>query len=144
MSWARDEWKDGLPHKALKKIEEIESDLERAKRDKIQKQYQIDSLQAMVDKQKQIAETERTQSVSSRREAQTLAENCENLERAKRKALQDLSQRDARYASLEDQLKKTKATLEAETNQKVQIKVVLDIWVRNYLTIILVGFCIVE
>ena len=128
MSWARDEWKDGLPHKALQKIEAIEADLERVKRDKIQKQYQIDSLQAMVDKQKQIAETEKAQSVSSRREAQALAENCENLERAKRRALQDLSQRDARYTSIEDQLKRTKSTLEAEINQKMQIKVSLKFY----------------
>lgn len=123
MSWAQDEWKDGLPYKALQKIEALEGELERVKRDKQQKQYQIDSVQAMLDKQKQIADTERAQSVASRRETQTLAESCENLERAKRKALQDISQRDARYASVEDQLKRTRAMLEAETNQKAQIKV---------------------
>ena len=123
MSWARDEWKDGLPTRALQKIEAMESELERSKRDKQQRQCQIDSLQAMLEKQKQIAEKEKALSVSSRRENQTLAENCENLERAKRKTMQELNQKDARYAAVEDQLKRAKASLDAETHQKSQIKV---------------------
>ena len=45
MSWAANEWKDGLPTRALQKIEELEQQLEKLKREKQQKQCQMDSME---------------------------------------------------------------------------------------------------
>lgn len=45
MSWAADEWKDGLPAKALQKINQLETQFERLKKEREQKQYQLDSLE---------------------------------------------------------------------------------------------------
>ena len=45
MSWAVSEWKDGLPVRALQKIEEIEKQLDRLNKERQQKQFQMDSLQ---------------------------------------------------------------------------------------------------
>lgn len=53
MSWAVEEWKDGLPAKALQKIQEIEAQLDKLKKERQQKQFQMDSLEATLQKQKQ-------------------------------------------------------------------------------------------
>uniref|UniRef100_A0AAZ1XQG7 Centromere protein Cenp-F N-terminal domain-containing protein n=1 Tax=Oreochromis aureus TaxID=47969 RepID=A0AAZ1XQG7_OREAU len=53
MSWAVEEWKDGLPGKALQKIQEMEVQLDKMKKEKTQKQFQLDSLEAAIQKQKQ-------------------------------------------------------------------------------------------
>ena len=44
MSWAANEWKDGLPHRALQKIAEYEGQLERFKKELSQKEFQLDGL----------------------------------------------------------------------------------------------------
>lgn len=53
MSWAVEEWKDGLPGKALQKIREMEAQLDKLKKERTQKQFQLDSLEAALQKQKQ-------------------------------------------------------------------------------------------
>lgn len=53
MSWAVEEWKDGLPGKALQKIQEMEVHLDKLKKERTQKQFQVDSLEAALQKQKQ-------------------------------------------------------------------------------------------
>uniref|UniRef100_A0A3Q3EED8 Centromere protein Cenp-F N-terminal domain-containing protein n=1 Tax=Labrus bergylta TaxID=56723 RepID=A0A3Q3EED8_9LABR len=53
MSWAVEEWKDGLPGKALQKIQEMEVQLDKLKKERSQKQFQMDSLEAALQKQKQ-------------------------------------------------------------------------------------------
>lgn len=53
MSWAVEEWKDGLPVKALQKIQEMEVHLDKLKKERTQKQFKLDSLEAALQKQKQ-------------------------------------------------------------------------------------------
>lgn len=53
MSWAVEEWKDGLPGKALQKIREMEVQLDKLKKERTQKQFQLESLEAAMQKQKQ-------------------------------------------------------------------------------------------
>ena len=53
MSWAVEEWKDGLSGKALQKVQELEGQLDKYKKEKNQKQFQLDSLEAALQKQKQ-------------------------------------------------------------------------------------------
>ena len=48
MSWAANEWKDGLPHKALRAIEEMEKNLEWLKKERTQRQYQFDTLEQVI------------------------------------------------------------------------------------------------
>lgn len=45
MSWLTDEWKDGLPSRALQKIAQIEAQLEKLKKEREQKQFQFESLE---------------------------------------------------------------------------------------------------
>ena len=44
MSWAINEWKDGLSHRALQEISKLESQVDRQQKERAQKQYQIDGL----------------------------------------------------------------------------------------------------
>lgn len=53
MSWAVEEWKDGLPGRALQKIQEMEVQLDKLKKERTQKQFQLESLEAALQKQKQ-------------------------------------------------------------------------------------------
>ncbi len=45
MSWVADEWKQGLPHKALLKIEELEQQKDRATKDSQNKQFRLETLE---------------------------------------------------------------------------------------------------
>lgn len=45
MSWLADEWKNELPMRALRHVEEIEQQLERLKKDNQQKQFRVDNLE---------------------------------------------------------------------------------------------------
>lgn len=47
MSWAADEWKDGLPPQALQKISQLETQLTKFKKDRDQKQCQLESLEVV-------------------------------------------------------------------------------------------------
>ena len=45
MSWASMEWKNELPSRALQKVEELEQQLEKLKKERQQKQCQMDTLE---------------------------------------------------------------------------------------------------
>ena len=45
MSWVQQEWKDGLPPRALQKIEQLEMQMEKVKKECQQKQFQFESLE---------------------------------------------------------------------------------------------------
>ena len=44
MSWALEEWKEGLPTRALQKIQELEGQLDKLKKEKQHRQFQLESL----------------------------------------------------------------------------------------------------
>lgn len=48
MSWAADEWKDGLPARALQKIQQLEAQNEKVRKNSEQKQFQLDSLEQVI------------------------------------------------------------------------------------------------
>lgn len=53
MSWALEEWKEGLPTRALQKIQELEGQLDKLKKERQQRQFQLETLEAALQKQKQ-------------------------------------------------------------------------------------------
>uniref|UniRef100_A0A8C0GRD2 Centromere protein Cenp-F N-terminal domain-containing protein n=1 Tax=Chelonoidis abingdonii TaxID=106734 RepID=A0A8C0GRD2_CHEAB len=53
MSWVVEEWKEGLSTRALQKIQELESQLDKLKKERQQRQFQLESLEAALQKQKQ-------------------------------------------------------------------------------------------
>ncbi|XP_052009006.1 centromere protein F-like isoform X2 [Xyrauchen texanus] len=108
MSWAVEEWKDGLPAKALQKIQEIEGQLDKLKKDRQQKQFQMDSLEATLQKQRQKMDSEKSEAAALKRENQSLVESCENLEKARQKLNHDLQVKEQQVNYLEGQLNSCK------------------------------------
>lgn len=53
MSWAVEEWKEGLSPRVLQKIHELESQVDKLKKERQQRQYQLETLEAALQKQKQ-------------------------------------------------------------------------------------------
>ena len=45
MSWAADEWKTDLPHRALQKVEQLEAQMNRFKKEAEMKQFKLDSME---------------------------------------------------------------------------------------------------
>ncbi|BFZ12261.1 hypothetical protein BsWGS_15300 [Bradybaena similaris] len=99
MSWAADEWKDGLNPKALSKIREIEAHVDRLKKERDQKQFQVDSLEQALEVQKRKG-TEKSEIATLQRENQSLVETCKDLEKTKEKLNSELALKDSEVASL--------------------------------------------
>uniref|UniRef100_A0A3Q0RL32 Centromere protein F n=1 Tax=Amphilophus citrinellus TaxID=61819 RepID=A0A3Q0RL32_AMPCI len=97
MSWAVEEWKDGLPGKALQKIQELEVQLDKLKKERTQKQFQLDSLEAALQKQKQKVDSERTETSALKRENQSLVESCDSLEKARQKVAHELGVKEQQF-----------------------------------------------
>uniref|UniRef100_A0A672TZE7 Centromere protein Cenp-F N-terminal domain-containing protein n=1 Tax=Strigops habroptila TaxID=2489341 RepID=A0A672TZE7_STRHB len=53
MSWAVEEWKEGISPRVLQKIHELESQVDKLRKERQQRQFQLESLEAALQKQKQ-------------------------------------------------------------------------------------------
>ncbi|XP_072365143.1 centromere protein F isoform X2 [Scyliorhinus torazame] len=112
MSWAVEEWKQGLPTKALQKIQEIETQLDKLKKERQQRQFQLESLEAALLKQKQKVENEKTETSVLKREHQSLIESCDNLEKTRQKISHDLQVKESQVNYLEGQLASSKKRMD--------------------------------
>ncbi|CAO2638833.1 Centromere protein F [Lemmus lemmus] len=112
MSWALEEWKEGLPTRALQKIQELEGQLDKLKKEKQQRQFQLDSLEAALQKQKQKVEDGKTEGADLKRENQRLMEVCENLEKTKQKISHELQVKESQVNFQEGQLSSCKKQIE--------------------------------
>ncbi|XP_051004080.1 centromere protein F [Acomys russatus] len=112
MSWALEEWKEGLPTRALQKIQELEGQLDKLKKEKQQRQFQLDSLEAALQKQKQKVEDGKTEGADLKRENQRLVEICENLEKTKQKLSHELQAKESQVNFQESQLSSCKKQIE--------------------------------
>ncbi|XP_048213234.1 centromere protein F [Perognathus longimembris pacificus] len=112
MSWALEEWKEGLPTRALQKIQELEGQLDKLKKEKQQRQFQLDTLDAALQKQKQKVENEKNEATNLKRENQRLMEICENLEKMKQKISHELQVKESQVNFQEGQLNSGKKQIE--------------------------------
>ncbi|XP_059137207.1 centromere protein F [Peromyscus eremicus] len=112
MSWALEEWKEGLPTRALQKIQELEGQLDKLKKEKQQRQFQLDSLEAALQKQKQKVEDGKTEGADLKRENQRLVEICETLERTKQKISHELQVKESQLNFQEGQLSSCRKQIE--------------------------------
>ncbi|XP_067831683.1 centromere protein F-like [Heptranchias perlo] len=104
MSWALEEWKSELSSRALQKVSEYESQLDKLKRERQQKQLQLDSLEVAFQKQNQKLEGERNENATLKRETQSLTEARNNLEKARQRLCHEIQVKEALVCSLEGQL----------------------------------------
>ncbi|XP_078516641.1 uncharacterized protein LOC144781595 isoform X2 [Lissotriton helveticus] len=117
MSWTAEEWKVGLPSRALQKISEQERQLEKLSKEKQQKQLQMQALDMTLHKQKQKYEEGRAELAALTQEKQNLTEVYTGSERARQRLTQELQVKDAQVCSLQGLLsaaKKEISSLEQE------------------------------
>ncbi|XP_063247107.1 centromere protein F [Prinia subflava] len=112
MSWAVEEWKEGLSPRVLQKIHELESQVDKLKKERQQRQYQLETLEAALQKQKQKVENEKNESAILKRENQSLMELCDNLEKAKQKIAHDLQVKESQVNIQSGQLNSCKKDIE--------------------------------
>ncbi|OXB77919.1 UNVERIFIED_CONTAM: hypothetical protein H355_015205 [Colinus virginianus] len=112
MSWVVEEWKEGLSPRVLQKIHELESQVDKLKKERQQRQFQLDSLEAALQKQKQKVENEKNETASLKRENQSLMELCDSLDKAKQKNSHDLQVKESQVNILSGQLSSSKKEIE--------------------------------
>ncbi|XP_042294897.1 centromere protein F-like [Sceloporus undulatus] len=119
MSWPGEEWKVGLPAQALRAIAEVEHRLERLQKERQQKQVQLDTLEAVMHKQRLKHEEEKASWALLSQENRSLAETCEQMERVRQRLAQELQAKDAQLSCLKAQL--TQATrCQAEVEEELR------------------------
>ncbi|NXE47590.1 CENPF protein, partial [Casuarius casuarius] len=112
MSWAVEEWKEGLSTRVLQKIHELESQVDKLKKERQQRQFQLESLEAALQKQKQKVENEKNEGATLKRENQSLMELCDSLEKAKQKISHDLQVKESQVNFQSGQLNSSKKQIE--------------------------------
>ncbi|XP_063187042.1 centromere protein F [Chroicocephalus ridibundus] len=112
MSWAVEEWKEGLSPRVLQKIHELESQVDKLKKERQQRQFQLESLEAALHKQKQKVENEKNEAATLKRENQSLMELCDSLEKAKQKISHDLQVKESQVNIQSGQLNSSKKDIE--------------------------------
>lgn len=122
MSWAKDEWKDGLSAYVLKNITELEQQNERIVKDNKQKLFQLESCTAALEKQKRLTEEEKGKHSTLKREIQSLSESCDEAERNKQKLQHEIQLKDGKISCIEGQLNRVKQCLDVETNKATHLK----------------------
>ena len=122
MSWARDEWKQELPANALKNVYELEQRCETLQKDNKLKQFQFESLQAALDKQKKLTEEEKSNHLALKKEISSWTESCRELEQNREKTLHDLNAKEAHIRCLDGKLSRCQHNLETETAKGMQLK----------------------
>ncbi|KFP58571.1 Centromere protein F [Cathartes aura] len=112
MSWAVEEWKEGLSPRVLQKIHELESQVDKLKKERQQRQFQLESLETALQKQKQKVENEKNEAATLKRENQSLMELCDSLEKAKQKISHDLQVKESQVNIQSGQLNSSKKDIE--------------------------------
>ena len=133
MSWARDEWKENLSAQALKKVSEYEQNFERNRKELQQRQFQLDSLDAALQKQKLLAEEEKNNANQYKRDLQVVSQKCDDCEKTKSKVMADLQMKESRIKCLDGQLINEKQAKESEIAKSSRLKQDLDTRYANLL-----------
>ncbi|XP_068089062.1 centromere protein F [Hyperolius riggenbachi] len=112
MSWVVEEWKEGLPTRTLQKIRELEDQLDKLKKERQQRQFQLESLEAAFQKQKQKVESEKGEVTALKRENKSLIECCDSQEKTRQRMAHEQQMKDTQISLLEGQLLASKSQIE--------------------------------
>lgn len=117
MSWAKDEWKNELKPIALKHVDKLEQNLEALKKDKQQRSFQIESLEAALAVQKRKNDEGKSKVADLQRELQSIAERYEDASKAREKLTQEVQLKESRLNVVEGQLQSAKQAYENEKSK---------------------------
>lgn len=126
MSWAKEEWKQELSANALNKVYDLEQRCETLQKEGKQRQFQLDSLQAALAKQKKLTEDEKANASSLKKENHSLSESIHELERGREKILHDLHAKEGQIRCLEGKFARCQQQLDSETAKGLQLKNDMD------------------
>ncbi|KAM5295314.1 LOW QUALITY PROTEIN: centromere protein F-like [Glossophaga mutica] len=112
MSWAVGDGKEGLPTRAPQKTHELEGQLHKLKKERPQRQFQLETLEAVLQKQTHKVENEESEATTLQRENRSLRETCENLEKAKQKISHELQVKESQVNIQEGQLSSARKQIE--------------------------------
>lgn len=126
MSWAKEEWKQELSANGLQHVYDLEQRCETLLKDSKQRQFQMDSLQAALAKQKKLTEEEKANALSLKKENHLLSESMQELERKLEKNVHDMNAKDGQIRCLDGKLSRCQQMLEAESANSMQLKNDLD------------------
>ena len=117
MSWAKDEWKNELSSNALQNVDKLEKSLEALKKDKQQRSFQLESLEASLALQKRKNEEERNRTIDLQRELQGIADRYEEAAKSREKLSQEIQLKESRLNVVEGQLQTVKQAFENEKSK---------------------------
>ncbi|XP_015755377.1 PREDICTED: tropomyosin, muscle-like [Acropora digitifera] len=126
MSWAKEEWKQELSANALNKVYDLEQRCETLHKDVRQKQFQLDSSQAALAKQKKVTEEEKANAALLKKDNHSLSESIQDLERNREKILHDFHAKEGQIRCLDGKLNRTQQQLDGEVAKAAQLKNELD------------------
>ena len=126
MSWASEEWKQELSANALNKVYDLEQRCETLQKEGKQRQFQLDSLKAAIEKQKKLTDEEKGNNSTLKKENHSLSESIQELERNREKILHDLHAKEGQIRCLDGKLARCQQLLDSETAKEVQLKNDMD------------------
>ncbi|KAH3696089.1 hypothetical protein DPMN_083552 [Dreissena polymorpha] len=126
MSWAAEEWKVDLSHQARQKVEQLEGQLNRLKKEAEMKQFKIDSMEQVIQKEKKRVEDERSEMSALKRELQSITESCQDVEQRRQKLATDVLSKDSHINALNGQMAHLKKQLDMEVAKVNELEVVIQ------------------
>ena len=129
MSWAADEWKDGLLPLALQKIFQLEIQVAKFRKDSDEEQCRLDIIEVAFQTQKKRTEDEKTANAQLSRDMKVMADSHEDMQKKVDKMQHDLSVKDGTILNLEGTVTLNKAAIEGE-HEKSSLVAVNFLWKR--------------
>uniref|UniRef100_A0A8C4RYG4 Centromere protein F-like n=1 Tax=Erpetoichthys calabaricus TaxID=27687 RepID=A0A8C4RYG4_ERPCA len=126
MSWTLDNWKADLPHRALQKVEDLEVQLEKLKKERQQRQFQLETSDTALLKQKQKYDESCNEASTLKKEVKKLLEDTTSLDRAKGRLSHDLQVKDAQVCSLEGQLGSARKQIDSLQQELKRVQAELE------------------
>ncbi|TSY55757.1 Centromere protein F [Bagarius yarrelli] len=126
MSWAAEDWTNGLSGLVLKKVQELQVYNEKLIRERQQRQLQLDNSEAALHKQKQKYEEVRLELGAVQRELVGVREQVQAEARARDRLSQDLQAKVAQVCTLEGQLDSTKTLVQNLTQEIKRLEAELE------------------
>ncbi|XP_031559991.1 centromere protein F-like [Actinia tenebrosa] len=126
MSWAKDEWKQELPPKALQKICDMEKEYENLQRLRQQQDLKIDGYVTALEKGKIDLEEERSSSAVLQKEVQELTIKVSNLEAKEERYANEIKNKEKAVEYGEELLEKARHKLKVENEKVMELEKSLE------------------
>lgn len=126
MSWAKDEWKQDLPSKALQKINDMENEYENLQKLRQQQDLKIDGYVTALEKGKIDLEEERSSSAALQKEVQELTLKVSNLEAKEERYANEIKNKEKAVEYGEEVLEKARQKLKVENAKVMELEKFLE------------------